>query len=210
MAVDNNTPSIFDQHTAFIAENFKINAAIQIVAWKIPPDQRAQMLAQKCNLYPDDLAYKKQESPEFFMDLVFYLLCYPAEYATMVAMEFVKSEKRLGFQPISPIVIAAAQSISIYHHVLMAREVVRTAIAQEYDPVEPEILKRLDELMLYETLRAECSAKLVLRSIFMLSGSFRTLKNLYTVTKCDPPIANLLDEELIKLGGLDFYHALKD
>lgn len=203
-----DTSTIYDQTVAVVLEGYNLAAACQIVVAKLSPKDTAAYLADQCGFKTKNADFIKQPAPEFFMDLVFHLLCLAPEYAAATIIEFVRYEKKLGFAPLPSIATCIANSIGVYKNFPVARELVRIIIAREYDPDDESMLKDFDDLVMLETLRAEKSAKLLLRLMIMLSGSFKTFKNLYTVTTCDKAIAKLIDQEILEIAGQDFYIAL--
>lgn len=203
-----DTSTIYDQTVAVILETINLNAARQIVAAKLEPKEMAAYLAKQSGFKTKDPELIKQPTPEFFTDLVFHLLRIKPEYAAATTIQFTTYEKKLGFAPLPSIVTAIANSISVYKNFPVARELVRIIIARECDPKDESVLKDFDNLVMFESLRAEKSAKLLLRLLFMLAGSFKTFKRLYVVTTCDEPIAKLVAEEIVELAGQDFYIAL--
>ena len=207
MSID-DTSTIYDQTVAVILEELNILAAKQIVAYEIEPKDMANYLANQSGFKTKNPDLIKQPSPEYFMDLVFHLLCLTPEYAAAITIEFVRFQKKLGFAPLPSIATAIANSIGVYRNFPVARELVRIVIAREYNPEDESVLKDLDDLVMLESLRAEKSAKLIFRLMIMLTGSFKNFKHLYNITTCDEPIAKLVAGEIVELAGQDFYIAL--
>lgn len=188
--------SNFDEQICAIANKLFENASAQSLEQKININEEADKIAAKCALTSNSPLLKKRNEPSHFTDVAFALFCYPPELACLIAYTINDRVKNLGFQPLDTIVFAIAKITTYYSGGMFARvsEVRQNDI--------------LTELLADKPIRARKAGEFLARAIIMAVNNLYEARKIYHKTPMDTEVKRILDNELIKVVGLDIANAI--
>ena len=178
--------SSLDERIAQLSQAILKKASDQSWDQKIIISEEARMIGTSCGILSQGL-FKKQHHPANFVDIAFWLMCYPPELAFSIATQFTNFASHLGWNPFGTIMVSLSQIDSLYRGMFT-----RASLFRE----KPELF----EIINNKPLRLQKAGRLLAVSILASSQTIKQAKTIYRNQVFDPSVKAILDEELKGYG----------